>query len=220
MTLSRSQGLWFASGFGPKERSLLMPIRSCSSVVAVLAALAIGACENKTAQPIAPSALQTRDGASWSAQVQNGAASAAEHAVTLFDACDPETFNAVLGAGTCVRQGGIRFEKFLEQLMSHHSAGAWHFAPSEVTMQVGQMLVANNRGGETHTFTEVEEFGGGNNAFINNLVGLTTVAPGCEQAVPLAAGASSSETEDEAGVEKYQCCIHPWMRAVVHVKEK
>jgi hypothetical protein len=57
-----------------------------------------------------------------------------------------------------------------------------------VTMQVGQVLVANNRGGETHTFTEVEEFGGGNNAFINNLVGLTTVAPGCEQAVPLAAG--------------------------------
>jgi hypothetical protein len=89
---------------------------------------------------------------------------------------------------------------------------------SEVTMQVGQMLVANNRGGETHTFTEVEEFGGGNNAFINNLVGLTTVAPGCELAVPLPAGASSSETENDAGVEKYQCCIHPWMRAEVRIK--
>ena len=198
-----------------------MPIRSCSFVVAVFAALALVACQSKTAQPIAPTALQTRDSAaSWSAPLQSGTASAAEHAVTLFDACDPETFNAVLGPGACTRQGGIAFENFIEQLTRHHSIGAWHFAPSEVTMQVGQVLVANNRGGEEHTFTEVEEFGGGVVDLLNNLVGLTTVAPECNQAVRIPAGASSSETEDEAGVEKYQCCIHPWMRAEVRVKEK
>jgi hypothetical protein len=33
-------------------------------------------------------------------------------------------------------------------------------------------------------------------------------------------GGRSSETENEAGVEKYQCCIHPWMRAEVRVSEK
>jgi plastocyanin len=199
----------------------MMPIRSCSSVVAVLAALTIVACENRGTQPAGPSPLQNSDGAtSSSAPPQKAATSAAAHAVTLFDACDPETFNAVLGAGACSRQGGVKFQDFVEQLTRHHSAGAWHFAPSEVTMQVGQMLVANNRGGETHTFTEVEEFGGGVVPFINNLVGLTTVAPECSQAVMLPPGASSSETAHEAGVEKYQCCIHPWMRAEVRIKEK
>jgi hypothetical protein len=39
-------------------------------------------------------------------------------------------------------------------------------------------------------------------------------------AVMLRPGATSSEPEDEAGVEKYQCCIHPWMRAEVRVKQK
>ena len=84
-------------------------------------------------------------------------------------------------------------------------------------MRVGQRLVASNRGGEVHTFTEVEEFGGGNVPFLNNLAGLTTVAPECGQAVLIASGGSSSETEDEAGVEKYQCCIHPWMRTEVRI---
>jgi len=198
-----------------------MPIRSCSFVVTVLAALAIVACENKSTQPAGPSALQSSVGAAnSSAPAQKTAASAAAHAVTMFDACDPQTFNAALGAGTCSRQGGIRFEDFVEQLTRHHSAGAWHFAPSEVTMQVGELLMATNRGGETHTFTEVEEFGGGIVPFINNLVGLTTVARECSQAVKLPPGGTFSETENEAGVEKYQCCIHPWMRAEVRIKEK
>ena len=198
-----------------------MRIRSCSFVITVLAGLAIVACESKSTQPAGPSALQSSVGAAnSSAPAQKTAASAAAHAVTLFDACDPQTFNAALGAGACSRQGGIRFEDFVEQLTRHHSAGAWHFAPSEVTMQVGELLMASNRGGETHTFTEVEEFGGGIVPFINNLVGLTTVAPECRQAVMLPPGTSSSETADEAGVEKYQCCIHPWMRAEVRIKEK
>jgi hypothetical protein len=90
-------------------------------------------------------------------------------------------------------------------------------------MRVGQLLVATNRGGETHTFTEVEEFGGGIVPQLNQLTGLTDVAPECTQLAGkdfLAPGASSSEKEEEAGVEKYQCCIHPWMRAQVRIAEK
>jgi plastocyanin len=197
-----------------------MTVRSNLFVgVVVIAALTV-ACDGKTSPPISPSPLQSRDGtASSSLPTQSVTTSAAAHVVNLFDACDPETFNAQLGPGACTRNGGITFEKFVEQLTRHHSAGAWHFAPSQMTMQVGQLLVANNRGGEEHTFTEVEEFGGGVVPFINNLVGLTTVAPECNQAVGIPAGASSSETEDEEGVEKYQCCIHPWMRAEVRVKK-
>ena len=88
---------------------------------------------------------------------------------------------------------------------------------------LGQLLVATNRGGETHTFTEVEEFGGGIAQQLNDLMGLTTVAPECNQLSGtdfIRPGASSSEKEDEAGVEKYQCCIHPWMRAQVRISEK
>ena len=138
----------------------------------------------------------------------------------MFDACDPETFNAELGAGTCTRSGGVTFAMFLEQLGRHGSIGSWHFAPNPVTMRVGERLVATNQGGETHTFTEVEEFGGGIVPQLNQLTGLTNVAPECNRLMTddfLKPGASSSEEEDDAGVEKYQCCIHPWMRAQVRV---
>jgi plastocyanin len=184
-----------------------------------MAALAV-ACESRNSPPVAPSTLQRSDAAATMATPTLMAATAAQHAVTLFDACDPDTFNAAIGAGACTRRGGVTFENFVAELTRHHSVGAWHFAPSEVTMRVGQLLVANNRGGETHTFTEVEEFGGGNIKFLNDLVGLTTVAPECKNAVEIPSGGSSSETEREAGVEKYQCCIHPWMRAEVRITEK
>src|SRR5256885_8173629 len=161
-----------------------MTIRSCTFVL-VAAAMTVS-CEGGGSKSVGPSALQSRTAAADAAvpatQGTLTTTSAAEHAVTLFDACDPDTFNAAIGPGTCTRPGGVRFENFVAELTRHHSAGAWHFAPSEVTMRVGEQLVARNRGGEAHTFTEVEEFGGGTVPFLNNLVGLTTVAPACNPA--------------------------------------
>ena len=142
-----------------------MIIRAWSFVVLVIvAAVLTVACDGgnaSPASPAAPSVVQNRDAAATPATLAQIATHAVQHAVTLFDACDPETFNAVVGPGTCSRSGGVRFENFVAELTRHHSAGAWHFAPSKVTMRVGDQLVANNRGGEEHTFTEVEEFGGG-----------------------------------------------------------
>ena len=147
-----------------------------------------------------------------------------QHVVSMFDACDPETFNAALGAGACTRSGGVRFDTFLEQLGQHHSIGAWHFAPTNVTMKLGELLVATNRGGEEHTFTEVDEYGGGVVDVLNQLTGMTEVAPECAALGAtggrIKPGASSSEKTDEAGVEKYQCCIHPWMRTEVRIAAK
>ena len=143
--------------------------------------------------------------------------------IKLFDACDPQTFNAALGPDTCSRSGGVRFDMFLELLGRHHSIGAWHFTPPQGTLSVGQALVAKNQGGETHTFTEVDEFGGGIVPLLNSLTGLNAVAPECNQLAPkdfIPPGGSSSEIEDESGVEKYQCCIHPWMRAEIRVVER
>lgn len=200
-----------------------MSIRFHSLVILAGAAVLFVGCEKNSSQPTGPSAVRNAQSAVLSEPAQLGAQGASQHVVTMFDACDPETFNAALGAGTCTRSGGVRFDTFLDQLGKHHSIGAWHFAPPEVTMQVGQMLVATNRGGETHTFTEVDEFGGGIVPLLNQLTGLTEVAPECSQLQPrdfLAPGASSREEEEEAGVEKYQCCIHPWMRAEVRIAAK
>jgi plastocyanin len=205
-----------------------MSIRFCSFVALMSAATVIVGCENRS-QPVSPSTVAnepsavSQPSAGVAGPAQLAAKRPSQHVVSLFDACDPETFNAALGEGACTRSGGVRFDTFLEQLGRHHSIGAWHFAPSNVTMKVGELLVATNRGGEVHTFTEVEEFGGGVVDQLNQLTGLTEVAPECAALAGrgrIAPGASSTEEEEEAGVEKYQCCIHPWMRAQVRIAEK
>ncbi len=201
-----------------------MSIRLHLLVAVTGTAVVLAACENGPSQPASPSTVENAPSSAVVVQpAQLAAKGASQHVVTMFDACDPETFNAALGAGSCSRSGGVRFATFLEQLGKHGSVGAWHFAPAEVTMKVGQMLVATNNGGETHTFTEVDEYGGGIVPQLNELSGLTMVAPECTQLKGtdfLAPNASSSEEEQEAGVEKYQCCIHPWMRAEVRITGK
>ncbi|HEV7590994.1 MAG TPA: hypothetical protein VGO40_22980, partial [Longimicrobium sp.] len=78
-------------------------------------------------------------------------------------------------------------------------------------------------GGETHTYTEVEEFGGGVVPALNTASGNTTVAPECADDAEFAAstiisGQTMAHTFEETGTEKYQCCIHPWMRQTVTVR--
>jgi hypothetical protein len=65
-----------------------------------------------------------------------------------------------------------------------------------------------------------QQFGGGIIQQLNELTELTEVAPECNALAGsdfIAPSASSSEEEEEAGVEKYQCYIHPWMRAQVRI---
>ena len=195
--------------------------------VCLCAAVAVtAACEGQTSLPITPSSNDQRspmsvagDGASrrFTAVAEQG------HTVVLSDGCDPDTFNAKFGDGTCIRPGGVRLPNFIDELMRRGSAGAWHMAPNEVTLKIGDVLSAVNRGGETHSFTEVNEFGGGFNQDINAILGLAEI-PECAQAKATGAvlkpGESSSEVENDEGVEHYQCCIHPWMRAEVRIVAK
>ena len=187
------------------------------SVLAAFTATVFLACNSSGPRALSPTPTT---GISGSFAAQPVSAESKQLAVSMMDACDPETFNAAIGPGTCTRSGGITFANFLDLLGKHHSVGPWHFAPTNVTMRVGQTLVAINQGGEEHTFTEVDEFGGGVVPVLNQLAGLTSVAPECGASTRIAPGASSSEEEDEEGVEKYQCCIHPWMRAEVRITEK
>lgn len=148
--------------------------------------------------------------------------------VMMQDQCDPATFNEAVGPGTCTSSHpGVTFEHFIHELTLTQRAGGWDFAPRVVRLNEDQMFQAHNGGGEVHTFTEVDEFGGG---FIPELNALTgdTPTPECaaigEKVASndfsdlLPPGANSDPENEEKGTHHYQCCIHPWMHTDVVVK--
>ena len=144
--------------------------------------------------------------------------------VAMVDMCDSASFNAALGAGTCKINGSVTFSQFNAELSAQHTVASWRFDPTSFTARVGQSIVVTNSGGEVHTFTEVENFGGGIVPALNTASGNPTEAPECAQLTQedfIAAGATSTEgPETSTGTEKYQCCIHPWMRATVTVTSR
>jgi hypothetical protein len=142
--------------------------------------------------------------------------------VDIRDECDPATFNAAIGPGTCVGDGDVTFNEFLSQLnpvdFGHED---WRFNFGRGKINLGETLQAVNRGGEFHTFTEVKEFGGGCVPFINNALGLPS-APDCSPQIFADTGVAPGNTHSVAGLEngphKFQCLIHPWMRTVIDVR--
>ena len=149
--------------------------------------------------------------------------------IRMEDQCDPETFNAQFGDGTCVSgHRGVTFEHFINELMHTQRAGGWMFSARQVNITEGQQFQAQNNGGEVHTFTEVDEFGGGFIQELNDLSGTPEPAPECialtqkpgfpfiDELIP--AGGKSVAEDEDAGTHHYQCCIHPWMRMDVTVR--
>ncbi len=143
--------------------------------------------------------------------------------VQMRDACDGPTFNAAIGPGACARDGGVTFDEFIGQLLAMGEAPAWRFAPAQVKIDAGGTIDAYNRGGEAHTFSEVANFGGGCVPQLNALLGLTAV-PECTTNpallfATLAAPGGEVETGPlPAGVHRFQCLIHPWMRTTVEAR--
>ena len=142
--------------------------------------------------------------------------------VAMVDQCDAASFDAALGAGTCKTNGSVTFSQFNAELTAQHSVASWRFDPTAFTAQVGQSIVVTNSGGEVHTFTEVEDYGGGIVPSLNTASNNPTEAPECAALAQedfIQAGATTTEEpETSLGTEKYQCCIHPWMRATVTVR--
>src|SRR5436190_14351332 len=105
--------------------------------------------------------------------------------VSVHDQCDPASFNAAIGPGTCTgHNGGVPFDTFIQELTATQKAGAWHFAPGEVRIRDGVAVQARNTGGEVHTFTEVDDFGGGIIPLLNTLSDNPVPAPECLQLGP------------------------------------
>jgi len=100
-----------------------------SLLLVVALVVAAQGCDD-TSRPTAPNSSDAAlAGRSSAVSLQLGGDS---RLVTMMDACDPTSFNAVLGAGTCARQGGVPFDVFIAQLTKHQFVGAWHFAPGVV----------------------------------------------------------------------------------------
>lgn len=149
---------------------------------------------------------------------------AADHRrVTVLDACDGPSFNAVIGPGTCERNGGVTFDAFIGQLITMGEAPAWRFAPATMMLADGGAIDAYNRGGEFHTFTEVAAFGGGCVPELNDALGGLVPVPECE--FPGIFGATGIAPGDElegqpltSGTHRFMCLIHPWMQTTVSVE--
>jgi len=144
--------------------------------------------------------------------------------VDINDQCDPDTFNAAIGPGTCTgHNGGVPFDVFVSEIAKTGQAGPWHLTPGVVQLREGEAVQGLNTGGETHTFTEVEHFGGGFVDFLNQLSGNPVPAPECNPGTNpeiniVAPGQRTTPDVEEPGVHHYQCCIHPWMRTDVIVR--
>jgi len=141
--------------------------------------------------------------------------------VQVLDDCEAASFDAVIGPGTCVKDGDVTFAEFIEQLQTQGRAPAWRFAPEKLKLASGGTLEAHNRGGEFHTFTEVAAFGGGCVPDLNAILGLSPV-PEC--AIPGIFGTTgiapkgALETEPlAAGTHRFMCLIHPWMQTTATV---
>lgn len=140
--------------------------------------------------------------------------------VVMRDDCDPND-PAWAPTGGCARQNGqVTFAEFAGELDSPLAAAvighqAWRNDPSYLEIEGNQSLIARNRGGRVHTFTEVANFGGGRVPILNE--GLVP-APECFAAVNVPPNHQVSMGPLAPGNHRFQCCIHPWMRALIKVK--
>lgn len=147
--------------------------------------------------------------------------------VRLLDDCEPVTFNAVLGEGTCIGNGHTTFAEFIEELEETQDVHKWRNQPSQMHLNIGRETLIENRGGEVHTFTRVANFGGGFIPDLNGLSGNPVPAPECLNIgalvfIPAGAteeGPTAGTSEAPVGLSRFQCCIHPWMRTVVEVAD-
>lgn len=161
-------------------------------------------------------------GTSWADSGGNGGGKV----VRMDDECDPKTFNAALDpkaeapSPPCLGGGDVTFGEFAAalnlQVGGHHD---WKFEDSSLDMKSGGTLHVVNSGGETHSFTEVVNFGMGIVPPLNSAV------PETGPAIPVAdlnpnfvdSGLSADVKGLTDGVHRFQCLIHPWMRSTVTV---
>lgn len=149
--------------------------------------------------------------------------------IEMVDNCDPADPAWSPTGGCLLKEGDVtvnEFNSFLRSPLYDNIPGpgdpglflvghpSWRNEPSHVVIEAGKNIKVRNAGGRVHTFTPVAQFGGGVVPPLN--VG-TQTAPECAGAVRVQPGEQTTMTANGEGIQRFQCCIHPWMRATVKV---
>jgi len=151
-----------------------------------------------------------------------------QRVVKLQDDCDPASFNAAIGPGTCEGDGRTTFAELLAAFFpptGDFSVDGWQFSRPEFNIDAGGTITARNDGGEFHTFTHVSHFGNGCSPLDNGEpvagdpnggdINCATFNLGSSGLLP---GQSLAVTVHGPGPVFFQCLIHPWMRSTVDVR--
>jgi plastocyanin len=144
--------------------------------------------------------------------------------IAILDDCDASDPAWGATGGCAIRGGAVReaeFGAFLVSPLALSVIGhpAWRNEPSYLRVRNGKDVRVTNDGGRSHTFTPVAQFGGGRVTQLN--IGLEQApecAPGAPNQNPLAPGERLVLDNLAPGNHRFQCCIHPWMRAQVKVQ--
>jgi plastocyanin len=142
--------------------------------------------------------------------------------IAIQDDCDPKDPNWTMIGGCAQTKGDVSLAEFAGENDSPLSAAVvghqgWRNVPSYLKINAGDSIQVKNEGGRNHTFTEVAAFGGGiapNPALNEGLI----VAPECPASLTLPPGSTATVSALALGNHRFQCCFHPWMRALVKVK--
>ena len=143
--------------------------------------------------------------------------------IAIRDDCDPRDPAWAPTGGCLLRRGDVTFAEFEVELSSSLAPTsvighqAWRNDPNYIKVRAGKTVRIRNEGGRAHTFTEVRDFGGGKvpDPALNK--GLVT-APECPGSTNIAPGVGTEVAGLTVGNHRFQCCIHPWMRAIIKVK--
>jgi len=139
--------------------------------------------------------------------------------ISIVDYCDPADPGWAPTGGCLQKDGDVtlaEFNSLLHSVLSSAVVGhpGWRMEPSFSEASPGEALRVTNVGGRTHTFTEVATFGGGK---IPQLSEGLIAAPECAASVNIPARERVVIRGLTDGNHLFQCCIHPWMRAMVKV---
>lgn len=151
--------------------------------------------------------------------------------IAVLDDCDPDDPAWVAIGGCFQKDGDTTRAEFGAHLPLGHPA--WRNEPAYIKISLDGRVKVKNQGGRDHTFTLVAQYGRGYVPGVNNPPGPPgpldpTAIEECKGGTANPAVSSSFIRPAEGlqvrglseGTHKFQCCIHPWMRALVRVSSK
>jgi plastocyanin len=192
----------------------------CTALLALTFAAAC-AKDSSSRELVAPDASADASGGASSSDDDSDGFSGKRH-IAIRDDCDPRDPAWAPTGGCLLRRGDVTFAEFTTENNSLLAASvvghqAWRNDPSYLKIKKGKTVRVRNEGGRVHTFTEVAMFGGGKVPSPDLNKGLVT-APECPGSRDIPPGGRIEVSGLGVGNHRFQCCIHPWMRAIIKVK--